>query len=240
MTIKTWTRIVVILSIMYAGAMAAAERMAFNVTFPTGEHAMGMFTTTREGDYLTTDDGVTDPWIVYHGNRWDLRFTGPFGCTEHECRTGRVVYNMTKPVVTMWFRDLEAELSYGISDESVGGHAQYLSELDFFDTPGSLSVLFPASVGDANLDGRFDSGDLTTVFQAGEYEDGVESGSFWMTGDWDGDREFGTSDLLVAFQDGGYSAAAIAVPEPEYHAGVLAFIFVVLVGLIHKMSLNQE
>ena len=62
--------------------------------------------------------------------------------------------------------------------------------------------------GDANLDGRFDSRDLISVFTANQYEDGVVGNSRWSTGDWDGDGEFSTSDLLVAFQAGWYSTAA--------------------------------
>ena len=63
-------------------------------------------------------------------------------------------------------------------------------------------------VGDANLDGTFDSGDLVEVFRAGQYEDDQAGNSTWASGDWDCDREFSTSDLVLAFQRGGYVAAA--------------------------------
>jgi hypothetical protein len=76
--------------------------------------------------------------------------------------------------------------------------------------------------GDANLDDRFDSGDMVQVFQAGQYEDTVRRNSTWSTGDWNGDRDFGSGDLVLAFQDGGYEAgtrqAVIAVPEPAASA----------------------
>ena len=72
--------------------------------------------------------------------------------------------------------------------------------------------------GDANLDGEFDSTDLTFVFQTGEYEDQVPLNSGWQDGDWNGDGDFSSSDLVVAFADGGYEIgprpAAAAVPEP--------------------------
>ncbi len=58
--------------------------------------------------------------------------------------------------------------------------------------------------GDANLDGQFDSQDLTLVFQAGEYEDLIADNSGWADGDWNADAEFTSSDLVLAFQDGGY------------------------------------
>ena len=72
-------------------------------------------------------------------------------------------------------------------------------------------------IGDANLDGEFNSGDLVQVFQASQYEDGIELNSGWADGDWNGDGEFDTGDLVYAFQDGGYEMgrrATQAVPEP--------------------------
>ena len=73
-------------------------------------------------------------------------------------------------------------------------------------------------LGDANLDGVFDSSDLVFVFQRSEYEDNIVANSRWQTGDWNGDREFDTSDLVAAFQDGGYTTGEqkkpVVLPEP--------------------------
>ncbi len=69
-------------------------------------------------------------------------------------------------------------------------------------TPGAAE--FP--VGDSNLDGLFDSSDLVTIFQAGEYEDALQDNSTWAEGDWNGDREFTSEDLVLAFQAGSYEA----------------------------------
>ena len=72
--------------------------------------------------------------------------------------------------------------------------------------------------GDANLDGEFNTGDLTLVFKASQYEDDIPMNSTWSTGDWNGDGEFDTGDLVAAFKDGGFEkgprAAVNAVPEP--------------------------
>ena len=72
-------------------------------------------------------------------------------------------------------------------------------------------------IGDTNLDGEVNSGDLIAVFQEGKYETGQQAG--WAEGDWDGDGVFGSGDLVAAFQDGGYEqgprASASAVPEPS-------------------------
>ena len=87
--------------------------------------------------------------------------------------------------------------------------------------------------GDANLDGEFNSADLVSVFQAGEYEDDIIANSTWSEGDWNADGEFDTSDLVAAFQDGGYElgprAMAMPVPEPS-SLWTLVFGFVGWVG----------
>ncbi|MEZ6119467.1 MAG: trypsin-like serine protease [Pirellulaceae bacterium] len=61
-----------------------------------------------------------------------------------------------------------------------------------------------APIGDANLDGQFDSADLVLVFTAGGYEDNEFQNSNWDQGDWNCDGEFDSSDLVAAFQTGGY------------------------------------
>jgi hypothetical protein len=73
-------------------------------------------------------------------------------------------------------------------------------------------------VGDANLDGEFNSADFVTVFVAGEYEDSVAMNSGWAEGDWNADKEFNSSDFVAAFVDGGYEKGrreVTAVPEPD-------------------------
>ena len=72
-------------------------------------------------------------------------------------------------------------------------------------------------MGDANLDGEFNSSDLIVVFQGGVYETGAAA--LWADGDFDGDGVFASGDLVAALQDGGYEAgpraAVAAVPEPS-------------------------
>jgi uncharacterized protein YjbI with pentapeptide repeats len=74
-------------------------------------------------------------------------------------------------------------------------------------------------LGDANLDGAFQSDDLVSVLAAGEYEDDVPGNSGWATGDWNVDGDFTSSDLVVALADGGYEQglrpAIATVPEPS-------------------------
>jgi hypothetical protein len=70
--------------------------------------------------------------------------------------------------------------------------------------------------GDANLDGEFNSSDMTQVFAAGKYES--DNYANWSHGDWDGDGLFDSSDMVTAFVDAGYEkgprATVATVPEP--------------------------
>lgn len=72
-------------------------------------------------------------------------------------------------------------------------------------------------MGDANLDGEFNSSDLVTVFTSGRFETGLEA--TWSEGDWTGDKLFNSSDFVEAFQGGGYELgprnAVASVPEPS-------------------------
>ncbi len=74
--------------------------------------------------------------------------------------------------------------------------------------------------GDADLNQSFDSGDLTTIEQAGEYEDRLVGNSTWREGDFTGDAEFDRRDLVAAFQAGGYNRGAyfgrgFSLPSPQ-------------------------
>jgi hypothetical protein len=72
-----------------------------------------------------------------------------------------------------------------------------------------------------------------TVFQAGRYEDAINDNSTWSTGDWNADGDFTSSDLVAAFQYGGYKAgprpALAVVPEPST-------LILTLVGLLSSFT----
>ena len=74
-------------------------------------------------------------------------------------------------------------------------------------------------IGDADLNGSFDTTDLINVIAAGEYEDSIPSNSTWATGDWNGDGDFDTADIIYALSNGGYEQPVrrngTAVPEPS-------------------------
>ncbi|MEZ6118199.1 MAG: hypothetical protein R3C28_16740 [Pirellulaceae bacterium] len=72
-------------------------------------------------------------------------------------------------------------------------------------------------IGDANLDGEFNSGDFVQVFSAGLFE--TQQAATWSQGDWNGDGFFDSGDFVAAFTDGGFElgprGAVSAVPEPN-------------------------
>lgn len=92
-------------------------------------------------------------------------------------------------------------------------------------------------LGDANVDGTFSSGDLLAVLQAGEYEDTLRRNSVWSEGDWDGDREATSRDIVLAFQEGAYEqeprATTTAVPEPSTQLLLLLAAACLLLVRIH-------
>lgn len=88
------------------------------------------------------------------------------------------------------------------------------STISFADARFLIHSILNTSLGDVNLDRRFDSRDLVQVLQAGEYEDSLEDNSSWSEGDWNGDGDFDAFDLVVALQEGRYVGATPAVTSP--------------------------
>jgi hypothetical protein len=90
-----------------------------------------------------------------------------------------------------------------------------------------IKDLFNSWIGDANLDGEFNSSDLITVLASGTYEADVDS--VWSQGDFNGDGRTNSTDLVAALADGGYEmgprAAVQAVPEPS---GLVLFLLAAL------------
>src|SRR5690606_9511618 len=80
-----------------------------------------------------------------------------------------------------------------------------------------VNDLFGSWIGEADLDGQFNSSELVTVLASGTYEANIDS--VWSTGDFNGDGRTNSSDLVSALAGGGYEAgpraAVAAVPEPS-------------------------
>lgn len=99
--------------------------------------------------------------------------------------------------------------------------------------------------GDSNLDGRFDSQDLTEVFESGKYEDPNASAD-WSEGDWNNDSEFNSSDIVKAFQENRYETAYYRprpkdVPEPYGLSLVgMGMVFLLMAYIIVRQKNEQE
>ncbi len=92
-------------------------------------------------------------------------------------------------------------------------------------------------VGDADLDGLFNSADFVAVFVEGKYETG--EAALWASGDWNADLVFDSGDFVAAFVDGGYEIGAFpgavrAVPEPT--GPLLLFLGVLLTFWQHRRT----
>ncbi len=113
------------------------------------------------------------------------------------------------------------DLQYDLNDDST---------VDLDDRILWVRDLANTWMGDANLDGEFNSSDFVSVFTAGRFETGQTAS--WSHGDWNGDGLFTTSDFVVAFQGQGFEAGPRAnaeiVPEPASSVvGVLGLIWLV-------------
>ena len=90
-------------------------------------------------------------------------------------------------------------------------------------------------IGDANLDGEFNSSDFVAVFTAGLFE--TDGPAEWSTGDWNGDGVFGSGDFVAAFTDGGFElgprAGAHNVPEPTTYASL--FVGVMMLAISRRL-----
>jgi hypothetical protein len=73
--------------------------------------------------------------------------------------------------------------------------------------------LLGTSLGDVNLDGRFDSRDLVLVFQRGLYEQNLAEDAVWESGDWNCDGRFDSADLVAAFATGRYQSSSLHDPR---------------------------
>jgi hypothetical protein len=111
------------------------------------------------------------------------------------------------------------------------------TRVDTGDISTYIRTAFNSDVGDANLDGLFSTADFVTVSIPGQYEDSIVGNSRWETGDWNGDAEFNTSDLVFAFLEAGFEAGPragepAAVPEPS--ACTLSLGLLAAIGAIRR------
>ncbi len=78
--------------------------------------------------------------------------------------------------------------------------------VDAKDRDEMIFEVLGTNYGDSNLDGRFGTGDLVRVLQAGKYRHPTPGTATWDDGDWNGDGNFDEADLMLAYQTGSYEA----------------------------------
>jgi hypothetical protein len=88
--------------------------------------------------------------------------------------------------------------------------------VDVDDRDELVQGILRTNYGDANLDGLFDSSDLVQVFREGQFEDAEPMNGHWASGDWDGDGDTTTSDLVLALQSGAYLSGRGLLPTQQW------------------------
>ena len=123
---------------------------------------------------------------------------------------------------------LNAQISTGAADTSFDLNSD--GAVDESDLQIWVKDLKNTWIGDANLDGEFNSSDFVTVFSACKFEQ--DTAASWEEGDWNGDGRFSSGDFVAAFTDAGYEQgpkpAAAAVPEPTSDAFLLLGLFALM------------
>jgi hypothetical protein len=78
-----------------------------------------------------------------------------------------------------------------------------------------LNDLAQIPLGDSDMSGRFDSGDLVNIMAFGLYEDDIPLNASWASGDWNGDGDFTSGDWVTVMLVGSFEKeAAVMVAEP--------------------------
>jgi hypothetical protein len=143
--------------------------------------------------------GEGSPYPFFEQIHFDFR--------NHRNGQGRIYFDLTDDVTDV------------VVPPGSHGDLDHDGDIDFTDRTIWVHEVNNTYFGDSNLDGAFNSRDLVNVFQAGEFEDGISKNSNWSDGDWDGNCEFDTADLVLAFQMGAYeslprAATVHRIPEP--------------------------
>ena len=187
-------------------------------------------TTYSRGNHWSTNDLVGEYYWLNtirdaNGDGWDMEYE--FTVVPRSTRIdGDLNYDSTVDMEDLDI--LNRNIAIGSTNSRLDLNDDDLNDLS--DVHYWVTELKNTWIGDANLDGEFNSGDFVEVFTAGKYE--TDEIARWSEGDWNSDERFDSSDFVVAFQGGGYEAgprlATAAVPEPSANAMAIPF----LCGLI--------
>ena len=144
----------------------------------------------QQGNQVGTTASPLDPLLGQLSNNG-----GP--TQTHALLEGSLAIDRGAEVDSMPSTDQRGESFTRVIDGDGDGTARAdIGAVEFlFNTPSRI-------VGDVNGDGRFDTSDLISILQSGEFEDGIDGNSTFEEGDWNGDGEFDKTDIILALQEG--------------------------------------
>ena len=169
--------------------------------------------TNSQGDSLSIISPQTAAHFWSDGSRWQATSPSP----------GRIPGSPVPNDLDGDGRVTSSDIDYvceGIRENDTdidfnGDEVVDLRDLEFFVTRRLGTV-----IGDADLNGVFDSQDFVAVFIAGEYVDAIDGNSTWSEGDWNCDRDFDTEDIVAAFQAGGYATPTARATDSLHRTGL--------------------
>jgi hypothetical protein len=173
---------------------------------------------------LATQDEIDDGLVNYRLQMAEIEVYGHVGGLTGDFDQSGVLDGPDIDALTQQSALQTNPASYDLNGDSL---------VDTQDVNVWIKDLYNSWVGDADLNGEFNSTDLVAVLASGTYEADVDA--VWSTGDFDGDGRTTSSDLVAALADGGYEAgpraAVAAVPEPTSAAlAALAALAIVHIG----------
>ena len=194
----------------------------FDEEFPEADAKLGFGSAGilwADWNHAEIVDGSSEDGNLFHGGNWGSLVFGTL-------LEGDLNSDGNVDVADL---DLQATWLVGGAPDAAAADLNGDGQFDFGDRSFLAETLLNTFLGDANLDGEFNSSDFVTVFSAGEYEDDINANSTWSEGDWNGDGEFSSADFVVAFSSGGYEKGPRAAQVPEPKAPGLLAIGVLLV-----------
>ena len=182
-----------------------------------------------EGDQESiVEDYIADDWIVGYGGDGNVIVTVEDDFTIITASGGFPLgdFNKNGALDSPDINDLTRQSAMGLNPLEYDLNDDDL--VNAMDVDVWVKELLGSWMGDANLDGEFNTNDLVSVFQGGKFETKLDA--TWSLGDWNGDGQFTTGDLVTAFQDGGFERGprdqVASIPEPTTATPILIAILI--------------
>lgn len=176
-----------------------------------------------EGDQTALlEDYVGDGWVTAFAGDGELvvNFDGTFTSVTAVSLSMPGDFNQDQVLDVMDIDLLTAETASGNNNAEFDLNDDML--VDQTDIQIWVVDLRNTWIGDADVNGEFNTTDLVSVLSKGKYEQDLDA--VWSEGDWNGDGRTDSGDLVAGLAGGGYEAgpraAVSAVPEPQGWIGL--------------------